>query len=257
MPRREWLLVSEEFLSAQGEGPSVGVPASFLRLGACNLHCKWCDTPYTWVFSEAKAKQHESVSPFDPSLELKRVPLIKLADRIISFGTPLCVITGGEPLLQLEAVSSLISLVNENPAAPRFEIETAGTLQPYELSLYDRVNFNVSPKLAGSGNPKEKRFVPAVLKEFAELAARGRASFKFVIDTRDGGVAKYYEDLEEVGDIVTQCGIPNDSIYLMPCGTTTEELLIGLQLLAPVAIDRRWNLTNRLQIMCFGDKRGT
>jgi len=32
----------------QGEGKSSGMPCAFLRLSLCNLHCIWCDTPYTW-----------------------------------------------------------------------------------------------------------------------------------------------------------------------------------------------------------------
>ena len=43
------LLISEIFgPTIQGEGKSIGQTASFIRLGGCNLHCVWCDTPYTW-----------------------------------------------------------------------------------------------------------------------------------------------------------------------------------------------------------------
>ena len=43
------LTVSEIFgPTFQGEGPFTGRAAVFLRLGRCNLDCKWCDTPYTW-----------------------------------------------------------------------------------------------------------------------------------------------------------------------------------------------------------------
>ena len=46
------LLVAERFgverPTFQGEGPSSGVPALFIRLSRCNLTCTWCDTPYTW-----------------------------------------------------------------------------------------------------------------------------------------------------------------------------------------------------------------
>ena len=42
------LKVSEIFASIQGEGPSAGAAAVFLRLAGCNLRCHWCDTKYTW-----------------------------------------------------------------------------------------------------------------------------------------------------------------------------------------------------------------
>ena len=42
------LVVAEVFgPTVQGEGPSAGRRASFIRLGGCNLHCDWCDTKFT------------------------------------------------------------------------------------------------------------------------------------------------------------------------------------------------------------------
>jgi hypothetical protein len=41
------LRISEVFASIQGEGPWVGRPSVFMRLGLCNLECAWCDTKFT------------------------------------------------------------------------------------------------------------------------------------------------------------------------------------------------------------------
>src|SRR4029450_7825218 len=58
------LVVSEVFgPTFQGEGPSVGRRAGFVRLGRCNLDCSWCDTPYTWDW-----ERH------DPAVELRAGP---------------------------------------------------------------------------------------------------------------------------------------------------------------------------------------
>ena len=38
--------VSEYFLSIQGEGPQLGLPAIFIRFSGCNLSCQWCDSKY-------------------------------------------------------------------------------------------------------------------------------------------------------------------------------------------------------------------
>ena len=50
--KENFLLVSEIFKSVQGEGVCLGAPTVFLRLAVCNLHCWYCDTKYTWLYSQ-------------------------------------------------------------------------------------------------------------------------------------------------------------------------------------------------------------
>ena len=38
--------VNEIFYSVEGEGFFSGVPAIFVRLAGCSMHCPWCDTKY-------------------------------------------------------------------------------------------------------------------------------------------------------------------------------------------------------------------
>jgi len=79
----------EIFHSIQGEGPTNGTPAVFLRLAQCNLACSWCDTKYTWDW------QHFSYDKEVVSLDAREVE-----ERILELGCRHLVITGGEPLLQ-------------------------------------------------------------------------------------------------------------------------------------------------------------
>lgn len=65
-PRAPSLSVSEVFASIQGEGPHTGRPSVFLRLGLCNLECAWCDTKYTWLFSD---EQRDAVKQRVPHAE--------------------------------------------------------------------------------------------------------------------------------------------------------------------------------------------
>lgn len=250
---RDWLLVSETFTTVQGEGPSTGQRAHFIRLGACDLECVWCDTAQTWAFSARKAAVHESGRQYDPHEELTRVALLTLAHGIREAKTRLAVVTGGEPLLQLDPLSQLISLVNEEPGGPRFEIETAGVHSPGEIAAYHNVSFNVSPKLASSGNAITKRFKPAVLKEFA---ATGHARFKFVVDARIHKDAPYNQDIAEIEKILATCEIPPEMVWLMPVATTGFQLEGGLQTLAPIAMAHQWNLSGRMHITIWGNERG-
>ncbi|MCD8185801.1 MAG: 7-carboxy-7-deazaguanine synthase QueE [Rikenellaceae bacterium] len=72
----------EDFYTIQGEGFHSGKPAYFIRLGGCDVGCKWCDAKYTW-----NPKQ------FPPQ------PVDSIIDRACSFPAQAIVITGGEPSL--------------------------------------------------------------------------------------------------------------------------------------------------------------
>ena len=87
------LRVNEIFHSIQGESTHAGRPCVFVRLTGCNLRCVWCDTAYAF---------HEG---FWLSIE-------EIVDRVRAYGCPLVELTGGEPLLQPEAIPLLERLVH-------------------------------------------------------------------------------------------------------------------------------------------------
>lgn len=224
------LLVSEIFESVQGEGPSVGLPSIFLRLGLCNLQCTFCDTPFTWDFRR-----------FDKAKELTSRALDELAEELRAYRSENIVVTGGEPLLQDEALSSLLALLPSH----RIEIESAATRMP-SGALFQRVDqWNLSPKLAGSGNEERQRIKPEILARFAE---EPRANFKFVI-AEEG-------DLEEVDALVQRFSIPKGRVILMPEGITDETLIRRGRTLVERAIERGYRYGHRLHITLYGDERG-
>jgi len=97
----------EIFSSFQGEGPYVGGSTLFVRFGACDLRCRWCDSPHTWMpaarcrIAGAGGDVREIDNPVPVSEVVAIAGELDLArHRFVS-------LTGGEPLLQPEAVAAL------------------------------------------------------------------------------------------------------------------------------------------------------
>lgn len=76
------LPLMEDFYTIQGEGHYQGQAAYFIRLGGCDVGCVWCDVKESW-----NASAHPVVSVHE------------ITQRVKSAGSPVAVITGGEPLM--------------------------------------------------------------------------------------------------------------------------------------------------------------
>jgi 7-carboxy-7-deazaguanine synthase len=87
------LTVHEIYKSIQGESTHVGRPCVFVRLTACDLRCAWCDTPYAFTGGR--------------SLSVDQV-----VSEVAELGGDLVELTGGEPLLQREAVPLMQRLLD-------------------------------------------------------------------------------------------------------------------------------------------------
>jgi len=225
------LAVSEIFgPTLQGEGPSTGKPAMFLRLGGCNLSCVWCDTPYTWDWTK-----------YDPRKEVTTFTTEEVDNKLQSLGPdiPLLVITGGEPMLQQRSLYELTFLL---PLGQEIEIETNGTITPDSHFVNNVDAFNVSPKLIHSGQP-----APNVNRLF-EYQDTHKARFKFVVQKPS--------DFPQIDEIVQSVGILPKDVWVMPEGTNSKQLQTTLQAIVQEVIDRRWNLSQRLHVAIWKNIRG-
>ncbi|WP_431681255.1 7-carboxy-7-deazaguanine synthase QueE [Kitasatospora sp. KL5] len=223
--------------TVQGEGPSAGRLALFLRLGGCNLRCTWCDTPYSW---DAKR--------FDLRKEITRVPVVDLAEWAAAHPHALVVITGGETLLHQKTDGWRSWMAVLRHTTRRVEVETNGTRVPQPVTLgVPRLTFNVSPKLANAGDDEDRRIVPEALAAFAELSHRDRARFKFVATGPD--------DLEEIAALVERFHIPPHAVWVMPEGTTAERTIDVARSLAEHVIGQNWNLSMRQHVLLWPGER--
>jgi len=231
----------EIFASLQGEGPSLGRPSTFVRLSRCNLACRWCDTAYTWRFA-GDNRPHKDELAFDRRANQVTLSEEEVATRIAALSPGRLVITGGEPLLQGAALARLVALL----PGMHVEIETNGTVAPHPALDGQVHQYNVSPKLAHSGNPAELALIP---ERLAAWAADPRAYFKFVI--------AHVDDLGEVKALKSRYAIPSDRLFLMAEGRSPAELAERNRWLAETCLQYGLRFTDRLHIHLWGDTRGT
>jgi 7-carboxy-7-deazaguanine synthase len=229
--KRNVLRISEIFYSLQGEGIDAGIPAIFIRTALCNLSCSWCDTKYTWDWNHYRYDK-----------EVKEMTLPEIHQNIARFSTKHCVITGGEPLIQQgQLVPLLYSLKHRDYFV---EIETNGTILPYDEmgKLVDR--WNVSPKLANSSMAQDKRQVENCLGYFA---SNSRTYLKFVISSPT--------DVMEVDHIVEIYMFNKQRVILMPEGNSAEEILEKSRWLAEICMNKGYILSLRLHTLLWSGTR--
>ncbi len=152
--------IQEIFFTLQGEGPNVGMPAIFIRLGGCNLACSFCDTE------------------FDSYKELNLAQILGQVKDILSQypKTSLAVITGGEPMRQpIEKLCQELQNIGL-----LVQIETNGTIF---RNLPEQTQIICSPKISNNQYYKIREdLLPKI------------TAFKFII-SKD----KPYNKISEIG----------------------------------------------------------
>jgi len=226
------------FYTLQGEGPTTGRPAVFLRLHTCNLQCSWCDTWYTWNKDTPQFWTESNDLTVD-QIFFKILDTWKKGCKRVEL-TPRVVITGGEPMLQKDN----IDLLWEKAKHFDWEIETNGTINPSAIMLRE-FQINCSPKLSNSNNIRELRYRPEIIKE---INTANNSNFKFVVSDNT--------DLDEIEkDFIANGLIDPNKIILMPEGVTQEEITKHARSVAEYAKEKGYRLIMRLQTILWGTQR--
>ena len=245
-PKNNSLTVSEIFgPTFQGEGPFTGRAAVFLRLGRCNLDCKWCDTPYTWDW------KGKNGTVYDPAIELTKMSVSSVRAEVKSLmPTPFTrvVISGGEPMLQTKGLESFVVNMRASMVL-HIDIETNGTRSPISSTFLqdDAINYVISPKLKGSGVEWKYKWFDT-LKEYKPLAEKKKAFFKFVICDED--------DIRQVEELLEAVDWKPEHTWLMPEGRINAELDAHSAKVAEYALTMGANYSDRLHVRLWGDERG-
>ena len=174
------LVVNEIYLSLQGESTFAGLPCIFIRLAACDLRCSYCDTAYAFAGGDKKSlagireEVHRLAKPFNRSRSAEcGVRNGSESSEVGGYKLPLVELTGGEPLLQRNALTLMRALCDDGFTVL---LETSGA---HDITPVDpRVRRIMDLKCPGSGEVARNRWenLPH-LKSTDEI--------KFVITTRE------------------------------------------------------------------------
>ena len=154
------LIVNEIYLSLQGESTFAGLPCIFVRLTACNLRCSYCDTAY--AFTEGKKQELAEVraevlllaKPFvSADLKSRTGASSNPPPHVGGFRLPLVELTGGEPLLQPNALSLMQQICDDGFTVI---VETSGALDIAKVD--SRVRRIMDLKCPSSGEVGRNRF---------------------------------------------------------------------------------------------------
>jgi 7-carboxy-7-deazaguanine synthase len=204
--------LNEVFSSIQGEGPHVGRSALFIRFAGCNLSCGYCDTVYARertpsfkIFRDSKASGEPAggESEFPNPVACKDV-LGMIAEEM---GLPdTVVMTGGEPLLQADALLELAGGLRMRGCS--VHLETNGTL-PEGLEgakpAVDFVSMDIKiPSMLGGSDLNDKH--AAFLRAMEGL----EGCVKIVVSESVGD-----EELDAAARLVESVN-PGIPVYLQP-----------------------------------------
>ena len=175
------LTINEIYLSLQGESTFAGLPCIFLRLTACNLRCSYCDTAYAFTegremaLAEINQRIGDLAAPFLHPGARTALSAGTPADKPIRAPAanklPLIELTGGEPLLQKNALPLMKSLCDEGYTVL---LETSGAL---DIGVVDpRVHRIMDLKCPSSGEVARNRWANLLLLKATD-------EIKFVIGT--------------------------------------------------------------------------
>lgn len=106
--------INEIFSSIDGEGIRTGYPVTFIRTQFCSLNCRYCDTNYSLeAYDSCGNKQYRDMA------------ISEILDECYKLGNKRITFTGGEPLIQKDAVELISCLTNKGYEV---NIETNGNV---------------------------------------------------------------------------------------------------------------------------------
>lgn len=207
----------------QGEGPDTGKQVLLLRFKRCNMKCSFCDT---------RVRMNNSIEGNYSLEDIKKV---------IEEFSGLCgnrglLITGGEPTIYNLDILNILQNIDYGFV----NIETNGYKLKELIDLtkgdkYKKVKFIYSPKKYN----KSEQIPYLDVKGFDDE----RVYYKILVED------KLKDSVDSTLWDMTIHGFDMNKVYLMPVGTTSEELKKNSPLLFDLAEKYKCNISSRLHLI--------
>lgn len=210
------LYLDEVFASIQGESTDAGLPCLFVRLFGCNVGCSFCDQPQK------------------PS-NRTRISIGNLVNKIMRYHIDYVCITGGEPMLQWNALYPVIlELVS---LGKKVSIETSGCV-PIDADPYNRsFKYVMDIKCPSSGVSHKN-----VYENLMNLQRKDEV--KFVVSNK--------EDYDFMKKVLKTYPTPA-KILVSPCFTKDFKPMVGKELVDWLIRDGLYNVRVQIQMhKCLG-----
>ena len=215
--------IDELFVSVQGEGMWLGMPAVFVRVAGCNLDCHWCDTPRAKSAAQAEARS-----------------VADIVDAVRAHALSHVVITGGEPTIYAEKLPALCAALREHQRI--ITLETNAT----RFVACDADLYSLSPKSPASQASAAESWNDAVIRQY--LAQRRAWQIKLVVGSRD--------EAEEALARLKALDIGRTHVFLMPQARTREEHVQCAEWLVPFCCATGCRFGARLQTLLWNNTPG-
>lgn len=246
------LPVIELYPCLQGEGSRRGHPSFAIRTTGCTHRCHfgehggWCDTWYSSIHADkGKFCFNDIIDMIKAYPDIKEIML-----------------TGGAPTMHPALINEIMHVAHEHKLFVTLETEGSHFIKtdhPFDLLSLSPKFTNSIPKL-GIKTPKgtivDQKLIDQHNKYRLNLTAMRQMidyhhdyQLKPVCDGSD-------ENLAEITSLIKALNIPKHKVYLMPAGSTRQEIIKAYPKIIDLALMHGFNFTGRDHIIAFDDKIG-
>ena len=266
--------ITECFYAHQAEGCGgayslYGQPTVFYRLGVgCTLTCSGFKVPvmkdgkqlkdangdlmygcdsYDSVYKEFKDRSKQMTSKEMIEMYYEKIPTVSPKNLF----KPSITISGGEPTLFLKNLELIKFIEHFISRGVPVLMETNGTVMIdfQKNNILKDVIFSISPKLAISGDTKEKRIKPEAIDNIVRNAKNSYLKFVVAKDSWD-------EDSEEINEILNDVPTYIHNVMLMGLGGVNDENFRRNEKFAfEKSLELMFQFSPRTHISLFSDEK--